>query len=281
MIEYYRQPRFQAFSLEHDADDSRDRVGAMLVHGFMGNPAEMRPLAEALFVAGLDCHAPAHPGMAGDITCIDAMTAAIWRRAMLDRWSEFTGRYERTVLIGYSMGAAAALQMAAQRAPNLVVLLAPFIRINDRRAFLLPLAKRVVKEFKILGSLDVDNPEVRTWFAAAMPGLDIDDAEVRRSLREDTGVASEVIDELRKFGAMGRQAAPKVAGPTVVIQGIQDDVVNPRHTRALLSRLPNLRSYHELPGDHLITVDSRPSWPMVRSIVLAETGSVMGTLPDA
>lgn len=247
----------------------------------MGNPAEMRPLAETLFAAGLDCQAPAHPGMAGDIARIDSMTADIWRRSALERWAEHTGRYDRTVLVGYSMGGAAALQMAAQRAPDLVILLAPFIRINDRRAFLLPLAKHVIKEFKVLGSLDVENPDVRAWFAAAMPGLDIDDAEVRQSLRDDTGVASSVIDELRKFGALGWQAAANVTAPTVVIQGGQDDVAVPRHTRALLDRLPNLRSYHEIPGDHLITVDSLESWPTVRSLVLSETGSVIGMAPRA
>lgn len=280
MIDYYRQPQFQAFSLEHP-NTLGNRVGAMLVHGFMGTPAEMRPLAEALFESGMDCQVPVHPGMASDIANINSMTAGIWRRSMLDSWAEHTDRYTRTVLVGYSMGGAAALQMAAQTAPDLLILPAPFIRINDRRAVLLPLAKHVVKEFQVLGSLDIADPNVRSWFASAMPGLDIDDPEIRRSLREDTGVASSVIDELRKFGAMGRRDVPRVRSPVVVIQGHQDNVVNPRHTRDLVGQLPQLQTYHEIPGDHLITLDSMPSWATVRSLVLSAAEATIGSRPHA
>lgn len=275
MIEYYQQPQFQAFSLEH-LNTSGNRVGAMLAHGFMGTPAEMRPLAEELFESGMDCHMPVHPGMAGDMANIDSMTAGIWRRSMLDFWAEHTNRYTRTILVGYSMGGSAALQMAAQSAPDLLILLAPFIRINDRRAVLLPLAKHVVKEFQVLGSFDVADPNVRNWFASAMPGLDLDDPEIQRSLRKDTGVASSVIDELRKFGATGRRDAPRVTSPVVVIQGHQDVVVNPRHTRELVNSFQNLKSYHEIPGNHLITLDTVPSWTTVRALVLGEAESVIG-----
>ncbi|MDQ3657451.1 MAG: alpha/beta fold hydrolase [Chloroflexota bacterium] len=275
MIEYYQQPQFQPFALEHP-DDSGNRAGAMLVHGFTGTPADMRPLAEALFERSADCHVPMHPGMAADIANMNTMTADIWRENMLERWAEHTRRYARTVLIGYSMGGAAAVQMAAQTAPDLLILIAPFVRINDRRAIFLPLVKHMIKEFRLLGNLDFDNADVRLWFKAALPDLDLDDPETRRVVRDDTGIASPVIDELRKFGAMGRRDAPGVTAPVVVIQGHQDIVVNPRHTRDLLDHFPQLRAYHEVPGDHLITLDSLPSWSTVRSLVLAEADAVIG-----
>ncbi len=248
----------------------------MLIHGFTGTPADMRPLAEALFERGVDCQVPMHPGMAADIANMNSMTAGVWRENMLDRWAEHTCRYARTVLIGYSMGAAAAMQMAAQTAPNLLILIAPFVRINDRRAIFLPLVKHLIKEFRLMGSLDFDNADVRLWFKAALPDLDLDDPETRRVVRDDTGIASPVIDELRKFGAMGRRAAPRVSAPVVVVQGHRDIVVNPRHTRELLDHFPQLRAYHEVPGDHLITLDSTPSWSIVRPLVLGEVEAVIG-----
>lgn len=248
----------------------------MLLHGFTGTPADMRALAETLFAQGIDCHVPRHPGMGSDIANMNAMTSGVWRQAAIERWSEHTARYRRTLLVGYSMGGAAAIQMAAQTAPDLLVLVAPFVRINDRRAVFLPIVKRVIKEFKLLGSLDFENAEVRRWFHAAFPDLDIDDPETRKVMQEDTGIASPVIDELRKFGALGQREARRVTAPVVVIQGHDDIVVNPHHTRGLLDRFARLQAYHEVPGDHLITLDTLPSWPTVRDLVLSEAGSLIG-----
>jgi esterase/lipase len=198
------------------------------------------------------------------------MTAAIWRKASLERWSEHTARYRQAVLVGYSMGGAAAIQMAARTTPGLLVLIAPFARINDRRAILLPLAKRVVKEFRLLADLDYEDPEVRQWFKAALPGLDINDPEIVRRVKEETGIAAPVIDELRKFGNQARREAPTVSSPVVVVQGHQDTVVHPRHTRQLIDQFQNLVAYHEVPGDHLLTLDTVASWPTVRDLVLGE-----------
>ncbi len=275
MIEYYQHPQFQPFALEQP-ENSDERPGVMLVHGFTGTPADMRPLAEALFQHGVNCHVPMHPGMEGDIANMNAMTAGIWRQSILERWAEHTGRYRRSVLVGYSMGGAAALQMAVQTQPELLILVAPFVRINDRRAIFLPLVKHMVKEFRLLGSLDFDDDGVRQWFRIALPGVDLDDPETRRMVRDESGIASPVIDELRKFGAMGRRDAPGVTAPVVVIQGHHDVVVNPRHTRELVDSFQNLQAYHEIPGDHLITLDTVPPWSTVRAIVLGEAESVIG-----
>ena len=276
MIEYFQHPRFEAFSLEHPEPDP-DRVGVMLVHGFSGTPADMRPLACALHHLGANCHIPRHHGMATDLANLSHMTADIWRDSSLRWWREHTTRYRRTILVGYSMGGAAAIQMATQVQPDLLVLMAPFVRINDRRAMLLPVAKRVVKELHLFSDLNFDDPGTRQWFKAALPDLDFDDPEVVRSLREETGVSPQVIDELRKFGVSARQVAAKVTAPVVVIQGHQDTVVHPRYTRELMDRFPHLRAYHEVPGDHMIPLDTAASWPVIESIVLNE---VQGLLPD-
>jgi len=270
VIEYYQQPRFAPFAMEHPEGAGGERIGAMLVHGFTGSPADMRPLAQLLFDGGADCHAIMHPGMAIDIAHLSTMTATIWRDASLERWADHTWRYRRTILIGYSMGGAAAIQMAARKAPDLLLLIAPFVRINDRRAALLPILRHTIKEFRLLSRVDFENPRVREWFEATLPGLDLDDSETRRLVRDETGIAAPVLDELRKFGAMGRLDASKVGAPVVVIQGHRDTVVKPSHTRRLADLFPNLRAYHEIPGDHLLTLDSVRSWPTVQSLVHRE-----------
>lgn len=274
MIEYYQQTQFEPFALEHP-ETGKNRCGAMLVHGFTGSPADMRPLARLLYDHGADARVIAHPGMASDIANLARATASTWREASLERWVEHTRRYNRTILVGYSMGGAAAIQMAAQSAPDLLLLIAPFARINDRRAIFLPVLKHRIKEFRLLSRVDFDNPDVREWFEAAFPGLDLDDPETRRMVREDTGIATPALDELRKFGAMGSLDASKVTAPVVIIQGRQDTVVNPRHSRRLADRFPNLQAYHEFPGEHLLTLDTVKSWPTVRSLVLTAASNLL------
>jgi alpha-beta hydrolase superfamily lysophospholipase len=178
------------------------------------------------------------------------------------------------------MGGAAALQMAARSAPDLLILLAPFVRINDRRATLLPVAGRFVKEVKLLANMNFDDPIIRQWLRAALPDLEVDDPEIQRRLREETGVSASVINELRKFGNAGRRAAFAVGCPVVVIQGHQDSVVNPRDSRRLCDAFTNLQAYHEISGDHLLTLATVPWWPRVLALVLDEVTGLQPFAPS-
>jgi carboxylesterase len=267
---FFQQPQYQPYALEHG--DDAGRAGVVLVHGFLGTPAEMRPLAELLHERGANCHALAIPGMGPDIDRLSAMTNRQWRETILGDYEPIWRRYRRTILVGYSMGGAAVIQMAARYAPDLVILLAPFSRINDRRAHFLPVARHVMKDVQLLAHLDFEDPWVREWFRVVMPDVDLDDPQMLRLIRDETGIAAPVIDELRKFGAMARRDAAAVKAPVVVVQGHQDTVVSPASTRALIDRFPNLRAYHEIPGDHLLPMSGSATWPEVKSLVLHDVG---------
>lgn len=274
MHEYYHRPQFAPFSLVHD-DPAEPPVGVMLVHGFTGSPMDMRPLAKLLHERGADCHAIGLPGHGQDIANLQSMTATIWHNAVSAAWQDHTRRYTRTILIGYSMGGSAAIQIAASQAPDMMVLLAPFVRINDRRATFLPVAKHLMKDIKMLEKLDFENPVVRQWMETTLPGLQFDVPEIQRQLREESAVTANVINEVRKFGVAARRSASKVTCPVVVLQGHQDVVVNPRDTRNLCDRFPSMQAYHEMPADHLMSLDTVPWWPRVRSLVLYEIDSVL------
>lgn len=274
MIEYFQSPVFQPFTLVHDGHDP-ERVGVLLVHGFTGTPADMRPLALSLHALGADCHVMMHRGMANDIENLPTMTAAIWRKSVLDAWETMRGQYSRTILVGYSMGGAAAIQMAAEVAPDLLVLLAPFVKINDRRAMLLPFAKRVIPDIQFFSNVDFDRQTVRDWFQIAVPGLDIDDPEVRRKVKDESGIPPPVINELRKFGAAAWKEAGGVTCPVVILQGHDDRVVHPRDTRRLSDRFPQLQAYHEFRADHLVTLDTVWWWPRVEELVREEVRALL------
>jgi carboxylesterase len=266
MNDWYQQERFRPFSVLHEGDGDH-RTGALLVHGFTGTSDEMRPLAGVLAGLGIDAHAMLQRGMGPDIGQLGEMTAAIWKESAVDRWREHVEQYERTILIGYSMGGAVALLQSAVHPPDLLILLAPHVRMADRRAVALPLIKHVKKELLPFERTDFSDPMTRKWFEQAVPGLDVSDPAVQESLRTGSRMSTAMLDQLRRISAEGERIATSLSVPTVIIQGHQDTVVLPKDTRRLVGKTRNLVAYHEIAGNHMLPFDTFPTWPAVRDLV--------------
>lgn len=266
MNDWYQQERFRPFSILHEGGGDH-RTGALLVHGFTGTPDEMRPLARVLSSLGIDAHVMLLPGMGPEIGRLGEMTASIWKDASIARWREHVERYPRTILIGYSMGGAIALLQAAAQPPDLLILLAPHVRMADRRAIALPLLKHIRKELLPFERTDFSDPGTRRWFEQTMPGLDLGDAAVQESLRTESRMPTPMLDELRKISAEGERAAAILQVPTVIVQGHADTIALPKHTRRIVAKTRNLVAYHEIAGDHMLPFDSFPTWPTVRDLV--------------
>ncbi len=267
MNDWYQQERFGPFSMLHEGGGDH-RTGALLVHGFTGTPDEMRPVAHVLVDFGIDAHAMLQRGMGPEIGQLGEMTAAIWRDSAVARWREHVEQYERTILIGFSMGGAVALMQSAVKPPDLLILLAPHIRMADRRAVALPLVKHVKKQLQPFENTDFSDPLTRKWFEQAMPGTDIDDPQVQKSLRRESGMSTAMLDELLKFSIEAERVAATLDVPTVIIKGHQDTIVLPKDTHRLVRKMRNLIAYHEIIGNHMLPFEGFPAWPTVRDLVI-------------
>lgn len=214
--------------------------GALVLHGFTGNPGSMRGLAEAFAAAGFHVEMPLLPGHG---TAIEDMLPTRW-----DDWAgEAEAAYQRlreragaVVVAGLSMGGALTLRLGADH-PEISGL----VCINPATQ---PQAPEVVA---VLEQLLADGTEV-------MPGIgsDIADPEAHESAYEGTPVRallSLVLDGL------GPLADTYAAGrmPLLLLNSPDDHVVDPAQAEFLagswggpLERVTLARSYHVATQDH-------------------------------
>lgn len=88
--------------------------GALVVHGFTGNPSSMRPLAEALAAAGFAVELPLLPGHGTSVDDLATTRFADWSGALEARYLELAGRTDSVVVAGLSMGGTLAAWLAAR-----------------------------------------------------------------------------------------------------------------------------------------------------------------------
>jgi carboxylesterase len=259
---FYTDPEHRPFLFA--AGTSR----ALLIHGFLGSPRELRPLAQELASAGVTARGVLLPGFGADIAHLKEVRAEEWLAAARTAWDETRAGASRTTLIGFSMGGAVALRLAAEAglAPDQLILLAPHWKFADRRAVVLPMAKYVLREFKPFGRIDFDSPDMRRMLAELAPGADLDDSQVRHALRNSATIPTRALDELRRVGRSAAASASRVSAPATIVQGVQDTATLPAYSRQLAARMG--AELREVPGDHMIVDPGRPSWSSVRDIVV-------------
>ena len=226
--------------LEHQTFTQGDGPAtAVLVHGFPGTPAEVRPLAAALVAIGWRVRAPLLPGFGPDWGTLRERRWTEWRDAVASELATAATSGGPVMTIGFSMGGAltmAALETGARA--DAAVLIAPFTRFDDRRALLLPLLRRVLSDVRPYERADFDEPSMRRELTEKLGDVDLDDPATRDRVRNEVRVPTAALDELRRAGRHAWHVAPRLpARPTLVVQGLRDTTVTPETTVALLRRL--------------------------------------------
>ena len=98
-----------------------DGRGALVLHGFTGNPQSMRGLALALADAGLTVELPLLPGHGTDVADMVPTRWADWSAAAEAAYLELASRCESVVVVGLSMGGSLSVWLA-ERHPEIAAL---------------------------------------------------------------------------------------------------------------------------------------------------------------
>ncbi len=260
-IEYFSKPEHQPFLLE------AGKPAVLLVHGFPGSPAEMRPLAEVFQQAGWTARGHLLPGFGRQIETIFERRYPEWIESVRQALVEMRRNHRPVLLAGFSMGAAVCLNAARLEAPDGLVLISPFWKLSGRIWSLLPLISRLfptIQPFRLI-KLNFNDPEMRRGMELFMPEADLDDPGIQQGIR-DFRVPVRIFAEIQKVGQLSSEAGRRVNLPTLVIQGRQDELVRTSQTRSLLARLAGPVTYQEFEAAHNLLEPGRPAWEGVQNV---------------
>lgn len=252
----------QAF-LRHGAG----RGAVLLLHGFPGNPGEMRPLARSLHQAGWTVSGPALPGLEGSASAPElAPRAEDWLQAVAEAHDSLAAQHETTVLLGYSMGAALALIEAVRRPPVHLVLVAPFHHSGTAvRDLLRPALRWLPRRFR-----PRDASTTAAGAGATQPSAAPEPrAESPTDTSEGAGTEiSGILVQVRRIGRRAYDLAPRISSPTLVIQGQSDELAPPDRVRQLLDRLGGPQQLASLQADHALLRPDAPTWSAFERLIL-------------
>ena len=226
-------------------------AAVLMIHGFGGTPAELRGLGEIFAGHGWHAQALLLPGFGADIANLERTHAQDWFDAVRTAWQALRSEYNPCVLLGFSMGAAIALHIAAEVTPDRMILAAPFWRLPGFMNGILPAVAWLNPKIRPFKRANFNDPRLRQFLERLLPGINLDNPAEQEYIRRELSIPVRTINEIRKMGQEACRAAPHIHTPTLVLQGLQDMVVQPASTRRLVGRLPSpLTTYYEVPGTH-------------------------------
>ncbi|HEY7756380.1 MAG TPA: alpha/beta fold hydrolase [Actinomycetota bacterium] len=223
-------------------------VGVLMIHGFTGSPASMRPIGEWLAGNGLSVEGVRLPGHGTDVEDLRTRRWTEWVDEAARGLETLTARCRTVVAFGQSMGASVALALAASRPADVDGLALANPYVSDARHAVIPLGRLVLRDVRGVAN-DI-----------ALPGVD-ENADERMPVA--------AVAEMAAMLRVVRSALPTIRQPVVVFRSGVDHVIPRSNARKLLDRIGSQRT--ELVACprsfHVVTLDHDA--PLVRERVLA------------
>ncbi|WP_245916585.1 alpha/beta hydrolase [Nocardioides gansuensis] len=213
-------------------------IGVLLLHGFSGSPASMRPWAEDLAARGYAVEVPLLPGHGTRWQDLNAVSWTQWydeAEAALDR---LLVSCDRVCVGALSMGGSVALRLAEKRGDDVagLVLVNPFVSSVRKELLVLPVLSRVVPALKgITNDISKPGQDEVGYLKLPLRGL----AQVTRMWRD-------VVPDL-----------PKVTQPLLYFRSAVDHVIDDSSRQTVLGAVSSRDVEERVLADsyHVATLD--------------------------
>jgi carboxylesterase len=220
------------------SSDSDGDIGILLLHGFTGSPASMRPWAHFLEEKGFAVRVPRIPGHGTKWQDLNKVKWQSWPKRAEQDLNDLLGKYKKVFIFGLSMGGANTLHLAADYSQKLagIVLVNPMIHIPDPTIKFIDLIKYITPKRPSVGD-DIKKPGVTEWGYDALPMK---------------GVA-----QLHRFLKATRAKLTSVTCPTLLFHSIDDHVLPVSNTEIIMKEIASTEKVRIELGNsyHVATLD--------------------------
>jgi len=193
-------------------------IGVLLVHGFTGTPASMRPWAHYLNERGYTVSVPLIPGHGTTWHDLNRVSWEEWPAKVERELSRLKQQCSKVFICALSMGGGNSLYVAARHQEKIagLVLVNPMIHIPGMQIKFVHIISRIQKSRASVGD-DIKKPGVTEWGYDALP------------LK---GVA-----QLYKYLKLARTGLPSVKTPTLLFHRVDDHILTVSNTEIIMSEL--------------------------------------------
>lgn len=214
------------------------QIGVVLVHGFTGTPASMRPWAHYLNDRGYTVSVPLMPGHGTSWHDLNHVAWQEWPKKVESELAALKATCSKIFICALSMGGGNSLYVSAsnQDAIDGLILVNPMIHIPGMQIKFVHIISRIQKSRASVGD-DIKKPGVTEWGYDALP------------LK---GVA-----QLYKYLKLARAALPSIKVPTLLFHSVDDHVLPPSNTEIIMKELgsSDKRRIELVNSYHVATLD--------------------------
>lgn len=191
-------------------------TAALLIHGYLGGPFEMEPLAAPLEDLGLSVRLVTLPGHASSVDELRRSTFKDWRVHIEQEYDRLLAEHDEVIVLGFSLGGALGLHLAETRSPKaLITMAAPVF------------------------PPDLWYRQIRDWLGVFLPGKKL----LRPYRAEAQGIAPwqgyknvahppHFYDMCKGFAAVRRNLG-KITAPIMIFHDFRDRVIHSDNASAI------------------------------------------------
>ena len=212
-------------------------LGVLLVHGFTGSPASLRPMAEFLASKGLTVELPRLPGHGTHWEDLTDSSWEDWFEATENAFQDLAARSRDVVVVALSMGGSLAIHLAATH---------PY-RVRG-----LALINPYVVDPRLAGAV------VLRLFTRSRKGVVND---IKKPGQDEVGyerMPVKILPSLAKLLKTAQQDLPNVHAPLLYFRSSEDHVVSPSSVKSVMAKIGSKdkelvelhNSYHVATLDH-------------------------------
>lgn len=229
------------------------KIGILLVHGFTGSPAAMRPWAEFFGARGYTVRIPRLEGHGRQWQDLNTVSWTDWTDRVTDELQQLEKLCDKVFIFALSMGGAATLYVAAHHGDRIegLVLVNPMIHLPGMKPKFAPLIALFRSHLPSVGG-DIKRPGVSEWAYDALP--------------------TKGVVQLAKLLKSSRSTLGVVKAPLLLFHSVEDHTLPVSNTEIIMAEIGSARKQRIelLNSYHVATIDYDSDFIFENSLVFVQ-----------